>query len=123
MACNLVSQYVTHDLYSALIAKYEYVLFCSDGVPPPVTLSLTSGIFFLRSFTALDTHIRVLKDEDVAAALAAAPTKKKSRAADEIEDGDGKKRKAKTKPSQGVEKLKKANLSGMSKISSFFQKK
>jgi ribonuclease H2 subunit B len=25
MACNLVSQYVAHDLYSALIAKYEYV--------------------------------------------------------------------------------------------------
>ena len=28
MACNLVSQYVPHDLYSALIAKYEYVFFC-----------------------------------------------------------------------------------------------
>jgi hypothetical protein len=24
-ACNLVSQYISHDLYSALIAKYECV--------------------------------------------------------------------------------------------------
>jgi len=24
-ACNLVSQYVSNDLYSALVAKYEYV--------------------------------------------------------------------------------------------------
>ena len=34
MVCNLVSQYVTHDLYSALFAKYEYVLFCCDRFPP-----------------------------------------------------------------------------------------
>ena len=117
MACNLVSQYVTHELYSALIAKYEYVLFCSDGFPP-VPYFANIG----RSFTTLDAHIKVLKDEDVANALAGAPGKKKSRAADEMED-DGKKRKAKTKASQGVEKLKKANVSGMAKISSFFQKK
>ncbi len=36
MACNLVSQYVPHDLYSALIAKYEYVL-CNV---PPVSFHL-----------------------------------------------------------------------------------
>jgi ribonuclease H2 subunit B len=76
----------------------------------------------LRSFTTLEAHIKALKDEEVANALAGAPGKKKSRAADEMED-DGKKRKAKAKGSQGVEKLKKANISGMSKISSFFQKK
>jgi len=46
----------------------------------------------------------------------------KSRAADAV-DGDGKKRKAKSKASQGVEKLKKVNVSGMAKISAFFQKK
>jgi ribonuclease H2 subunit B len=79
-------------------------------------------LFFLRSFTTLDAHIKALKDEDVANALAGAPTKKKKSRADEMED-DGKKRKAKTKASQGVEKLKKANVSGMAKISSFFQKK
>jgi ribonuclease H2 subunit B len=39
-----------------------------------------------------------------------------------VEDG-GKKRKAKSKTSQGVEKLKKVNTSGMAKLSTFFQKK
>ena len=35
---------------------------------------------------------------------------------------DGKKRKGAAKASQGVEKLKKANVKGMAKLSSFFQK-
>ncbi|KAF8482899.1 ribonuclease H2, subunit B [Russula ochroleuca] len=95
MACNLVSQYVTRDVYAALIAKYD--------------------------FTPLDAHIKALKDQEIANTLAGAQAKK-PRAADGVED-DGKKRKAKSKASQGVEKLKKANVSGMSKISSFFQKK
>ncbi|KAH9992609.1 ribonuclease H2, subunit B [Russula vinacea] len=94
MACNLVSQYVTRDVYSALIAKYD--------------------------FTPLDAHIKALKDQEIAITLAGAQ-KKKPRAADGVED-DGKKRKAKSKASQGVEKLKKANVSGMAKISSFFKK-
>lgn len=94
--------------------------YCSDGFRIFVPLSLTSGI--LRSFTRFDAHIKALKDEEVANALVGAPGKKKSRAAGEVDD-DGKKRKAKTKASQGVEKLKKVNVSGMSKISSFFQKK
>jgi ribonuclease H2 subunit B len=90
--------------------------------PVPSFANIGDLIFFGRSFTTLDAHIKALKDEEIANALAGAPAKKKSRAADEIEDG-GKKRKAKTKASQGVEKLKKANVSGMAKISSFFQKK
>ncbi|KAH9979172.1 ribonuclease H2, subunit B [Russula compacta] len=94
-ACNLVSQYVTHDLYSALVAKYD--------------------------FTLLDAHVKALKDEEIAIALAGAPATK-HRVTDVVE-GDGKKRKAKSKTSQGVEKLKKANISGMAKISTFFQKK
>ncbi|KAI0297102.1 ribonuclease H2, subunit B [Russula brevipes] len=94
-ACDLVSQYITHDLYSALVAKYD--------------------------FTPLDVHIKAIKDEELAKALASAPANK-SRAADAV-DGDGKKRKAKSKASQGVEKLKKVNVSGMAKISAFFQKK
>lgn len=40
MACNLVSQYVTPDLNSALIAKYEYVLLFLTG-PSCIPLSLT----------------------------------------------------------------------------------
>jgi ribonuclease H2 subunit B len=91
---------------------------CSDRFP---SFANIGGL--LRSFTALDAHIKALKDEEIANALAGAPAKKKSRAADEMEGDDGKKRKAKAKASQGVEKLKKANLTGMVKISSFFQKK
>ncbi|KAI9450522.1 ribonuclease H2, subunit B [Russula earlei] len=94
-ACNLVSQYVAHDLYSALIAKYD--------------------------FAPLDAHIKALKDEEIAIALAGAPGAK-SRGANVVED-DGKKRKAKSKASQGVERLKKVNVSGMPNISTFFQKK
>jgi ribonuclease H2 subunit B len=73
------------------------------------------------SFTALDAHIKALKDEEVAIALAGAPGTK-NRVEDVVEDGS-KKRKAKSKTSQGVEKLKKANISGMQKLSTFFQKK
>jgi len=62
-----------------------------------------------------------LKDEESAIALAGAPGKK-PRVSDVVEDG-GKKRKAKSKASQGVERLKKANTSGMAKLSTFFQKK
>jgi len=94
-ACNLISQYITQALYSALIAKYD--------------------------FTPLDAYVKALKDEESAIALAGAPGKR-PRAADVVEDG-GKKRKAKSKASQGVEKLKKANISGMAKLSTFFQKK
>ncbi|KAH9978613.1 ribonuclease H2, subunit B [Lactifluus volemus] len=94
-ACNLVSQYVTHDLYIALVAKYD--------------------------FTQLDAHVKALKDEEVALALASSRTAK-SRVG--VAEGDeGKKRKAKSKVSHGVGKLQKVDVSGMAKISSFFQKK
>jgi ribonuclease H2 subunit B len=76
---------------------------------------------FRRSFTPLDAYIKALKDEEVAVALAGTPGTK-PRVADVVEDG-GKKRKAKSKASQGVEKLKKVNVSGTAKLSTFFQKK
>ena len=49
--------------------------------------------------------------------------KKKPQKSTAQEDSNGKKRKATNQVSKGVEKLKKANVKGMSKISSFFQKK
>jgi len=94
-ACNLVSQYVTYGLYTTLIARYD--------------------------FTRLDAHIKALKDEEVAMALVGTPVVK-TRATVAAED-EGKKRKAKTKASQGVGKLQKVDVSGMAKISTFFQKK
>ncbi|KAI0266799.1 ribonuclease H2, subunit B [Gloeopeniophorella convolvens] len=94
-ACNLVSQYTPHSLYLALLAKYD--------------------------FTALDAHVKTVRDEQIAVAAMGVPVVKQ-KVTDTVEDGS-KKRKAKSKGSQGVEKLKKVNVSGMSKISSFFQKK
>jgi len=86
-----------------------------------VFLSPTHVMRLVCSFAVLDAHVKALKDEEAARALAAAPAVK-SRAANEAED-NGKKRKAKSKASQGVEKLKKVDVSGMAKISTFFQKK
>ncbi|KAH9176386.1 Ydr279p protein family-domain-containing protein [Lactarius sanguifluus] len=94
-ACDLVSQYLAPSVYSALLAKYD--------------------------FTPLETHIKAVKAEDMAVALAGAPMAK-SRAAAE-EDGDNKKRKAKSKASRGVEILKKVDVSKMGKMSTYFQKK
>ncbi|KAI9463581.1 ribonuclease H2, subunit B [Lactarius psammicola] len=94
-ACDLVSQYIAPSLYSALLAKYD--------------------------FTSLETYIKAVKAEDMAVALAGAPTAR-SRAVVE-EDGDAKKRKARSKASRGVEKLKKVDVSKMVKVSTYFQKK
>ena len=78
-----------------------------------------------RSFTALDAFLQTQRDSD-AAALAAADANpvgrkgtKKAKAGDggKEAEGNGKKRKG---ASQGVEKLKKVNVDGMKKISSFF---
>ncbi|KAI0318395.1 ribonuclease H2, subunit B [Amylostereum chailletii] len=81
------------DLHAALLAKYD--------------------------FAALDAHMQLLQDEFAAQVAANAP-KERTKAETSMAE-DGKKRKAKA--SQGVEKLKKVNVSGMAKISSFFQKK
>ena len=75
----------------------------------------------MSSFTKLDSYLQTLHDEN--AALAAANTntsKAKSKANDKGDDD--KKRKNKSKASQGVDKLKKANINGMAKMSSFFKK-
>jgi len=52
----------------------------------------------------------------------AAPAPKKGKAAQEKEKESGVKKRKSTKASHGVETLKKANTTGMSKLSSFFDK-
>lgn len=69
-----------------------------------------------HSFTALNAHIAVL---DAQQTLQAVTNIEKAAAADSASNGD-KKRKAVSQDSKGVGKLKKANIKGMSKISSFF---
>jgi ribonuclease H2 subunit B len=79
----------------------------------------------------LDVHVKAVQEE--LAALAVVETEKgkkkapRSRTAkatattDALQEGTSKKRKI--KESHGVEVLKKVNVEGMQKISSFFQKK
>jgi ribonuclease H2 subunit B len=70
----------------------------------------------------LDTHLAALQEADAAAIAAVEPSAakpgKKSKSATAAAADGGKKRK--TAASHGVEQLKKANTTGMKKISSFF---
>jgi len=91
-ACDLVAQYVPNTLRSTLVASYD--------------------------LTHLDAYFKTMEDDIAALAIAnanSAKTKEASRIG-----GDKKRKNSKT--SQGVEKLKKVNISGMAKLSVFFQK-
>ena len=76
------------------------------------------------SFSLLDAHLKVLKEESMALAAANmnAVEARESKSSSEKEAEGDKKRKA-AKASTGVEKLKKANIKGMAKLSTFFVKK
>ena len=70
----------------------------------------------IHSFSDLEAHLesmRIIED----AVMQDTKAKK-----EDAQEAEGKKRKAATQKSRGVEKLKKANIKGMSKLSSFFQK-
>ncbi|KIM91894.1 hypothetical protein PILCRDRAFT_809883 [Piloderma croceum F 1598] len=95
--CDLVSQYIPTSVYTALLASYD--------------------------FTKLDAYLQTLHDEAAALVVANTITSKSKSKTKDIDNGnDDKKRKNKAKTSQGVDKLKKANINGMAKMSSFFKK-
>ncbi|RPD59858.1 hypothetical protein L227DRAFT_653766 [Lentinus tigrinus ALCF2SS1-6] len=97
-ACDLVSQYLPRDVYDQLLSSYD--------------------------FAALNAYMKVLKEESMALAavnMNAVEARESKDSGDTKDAGNDKKRKAKS--STGVEKLKKANIKGMAKLSSFFQKK
>ncbi|KAK7053469.1 hypothetical protein VNI00_004095 [Paramarasmius palmivorus] len=97
LGCNLLSEYLSPDILSALISSYD--------------------------FTQLDEHLKKLEEEKMCMETPAAGGKRaKGSTASENTTGTGAKRKA-AKGSQGVEKLKKANINGMAKLTSFFTKK
>ncbi len=76
----------------------------------------------ILSFASLDAHMKVLKEESMAlAAVNMNAIEAKESREQKVANTADKKRKA--KGSHGVEQLKKANTKGMSKLSSFFQKK
>ena len=75
------------------------------------------------SLSKLDAHLKALATEQsLLASENTAVTKKSKAGAPSVQEGT-KKRKKDSRSSQGVEKLKKANVSGMSKLSTFFTKK
>ncbi|KAF9075437.1 ribonuclease H2, subunit B [Rhodocollybia butyracea] len=98
-ACELVAQYLPLDIRNMLMASYD--------------------------FSDLDVYINKLEEDKRLHAQQTAPKNGKSRAKVVAKDASTEKvdkRKA-SKASQGVEKLKKANINGMSKLSTFFMKK
>ncbi len=116
-ACDLVSQYLPRDVYAQLLSSYEYGTF-SNRLPHVYLTVLT------RSFAALDAYMKVIKEESMALAavnMNAVEARESKDMADGKAAGNDKKRKG--RGSMGVEKLKKANIKGMSQLSTFFQKK
>lgn len=75
-----------------------------------------------HSLTKLDAHVKALaKEQSLLASDNDVITKKSKAGTATISEGS-KKRKKEGKGSHGVEKLKKANVNGMSKLSTFFTK-
>jgi ribonuclease H2 subunit B len=66
--------------------------------------------------------LKAIRDEEFALAAVTTDTGKRGKVANAGAASNGNKKK-KTKASQGVEKLKKANVVGMSKLSTFFTQK
>jgi ribonuclease H2 subunit B len=73
----------------------------------------------LSSFTKLDVYLRTLHEETATLAVSHSNS---SKSKDKEKDAGDKKRKNSSKTPQGVDKLKKANINGMAKMSSFFKK-
>lgn len=120
LACELLSQYLPRDILQELIASYD--------------------------LSKLDAHVKTVRDEELALLAVAPDTRKRAKPAKSVAAGDknqkrkkdtkatasadgnaadegDKKKKKDAKSSHGVEKLKKANVAGMSKLSTFFTKK
>ncbi|OSD06871.1 hypothetical protein PYCCODRAFT_1403688 [Trametes coccinea BRFM310] len=94
-ACDLISQYLPRALFDQLLASYD--------------------------LASLDVYTQSLREEAMALAAVNMNAVEAKESKDVKDAGNDKKRKA--KGSHGVEKLKKANITGMAKLSSFFQKK
>ncbi len=115
-ACDLVSQYIAPDVYNALLASYEYVT-------ERFSHSKLSWHVSPCSFATLTVYLKGLDDEATAQAASRMDKVEARESTSSSAPANEKKRKGQAKASQGVEKLKKANTKGMSKLSSFFQAK
>ncbi|ESK96583.1 ribonuclease h2 subunit b [Moniliophthora roreri MCA 2997] len=95
LAYDLVSQYLSPDIRSELLASYDFV--------------------------QLDQHLKNLEDEKMCVEMPSSGGKKTKGPLPSENPANGKRKAA--KGSQGVEKLKKANINGMAKLTTFFTKK
>ncbi|KAI6000491.1 ribonuclease H2, subunit B [Pisolithus albus] len=98
LACDLLAQYLPPDIRTRLIASYD--------------------------FAPLESHVRSLQRHHLNPSPPDDVTARKDRKrTSTASEGNGVKRKKEPKTSQGVEKLKKASVDGMAKLSTFFVKK
>lgn len=111
LACDTISQYIPSEIYQLLLAKFEFVLF--------LLLELLV-IHSAYSFSALDAHVEALNAATMA--VSESQNSKNANTNGDAKEQDAKKRKAAGQASRGVEKLKKVNVKGMAKLSTFFQK-
>ncbi|KAG7098771.1 hypothetical protein E1B28_000679 [Marasmius oreades] len=96
-ACDLVSQYLSPDFRSLLLASYD--------------------------FKKLDEYYKTLEEEKMCMEAPTNDAKKTKK--EQSLDGivDNKRKKGTIKGTQGVEKLKKVNINGMAKLTTFFGRK
>jgi ribonuclease H2 subunit B len=88
--------------------------YCPGLSKPPSTFRFRG--LSASSLSKLEEYESRIREEEAALLAAQAPKKSKAKA------GDTTKRKAANQISRGVDKLKKVNTVGMTKLSSFFQK-
>ncbi|KAI5121553.1 hypothetical protein M0805_000734, partial [Coniferiporia weirii] len=91
LACDLISQYVPPDIHQELLSKFD--------------------------FAALAAHVSSLQAVSLHETTTATGIAQKAQALSDEKELDAKKRKAAVQSSRGVEKLKKASVKGMAKLS------
>ncbi|KAK0241807.1 ribonuclease H2, subunit B, partial [Armillaria nabsnona] len=113
---NLAKDGLLDDGKEKLLAAAKTKIACDlicQYLPPLESASLVASY----DFTDLDAFMKRLEEENMAT------TAKSGKGTQTSKDTNGDKKRKSAKGSQGVEKLKKANVKGMAKLSTFFTKK
>ncbi|SJK97487.1 related to Sulfate adenylyltransferase [Armillaria ostoyae] len=113
---NLAKDGLLDDGKEKLLAAAKTKIACDlicQYLPPVESASLVASY----DFTDLDAFMKRLEEENMAT------TAKSGKGTQTSKETNGDKKRKSAKGSQGVEKLKKANVKGMAKLSTFFTKK
>lgn len=113
---NLAKDGLLDDGKEKLLAAAKTKIACDlicQYLPPLESASLVASY----DFTDLDAFMKRLEEESMAT------TAKSGKGTQTSKETNGDKKRKSAKGSQGVEKLKKANVKGMAKLSTFFTKK